>query len=458
MLIVTVREKIDAGRGPGSRSAYAASRTIIGRRETSPGDGFGKSGQATATGPPREVVSSESQNPPDGTSPAVHRYRSWRGRQRSGHSSRRPVLPVGIAAAPSKLAAHYLEAVCDENGKFTYVVDPNSGKVSSSYNILRHAGSIYSLAMFNQAHPDPKAVEAMVRAAAFMRKNYIGPDEGSHALAVWSEPLPEKSDAELGAAGLGLDCADRPRSGKTECHSARRPAGIGALLSSLCRRAMVVLPGKYSPDSGPDEDFNSLYYPGEAALGLISLYELDHRTEWLVAAGNALSYLAKSRVNVRKLPPDHWALIATSRFLQYCPEGECAVSRAELIEHAARICDRFLRDQVGSAPDARRNGAFGADGRTTPAAIRLEGLLATLEYLPDDDTGRRDRIEGAIDRGIAFLLAAQITAGPYAGGMPGAVSSAPHAAEIRIDYVQHALSAWLRYQKMFPCRQEQGHP
>ena len=38
-----------------------------------------------------------------------------------------------------------------------------------------------------------------------------------------------------------------------------------------------------------------------------------------------------------------------------------------------------------------------------------------------------------------FLLNAQITTGPYAGGMPAAVSSDPHALEIRIDYVQHAL-------------------
>ena len=367
-----------------------------------------------------------------------------------------PVPPVGISRA-IELAAQYLESVCAANGKFTYLVDPASGKVSSSYNILRHAGAIYSLAMFNQAHPDRKAVDAMVRAAAFMRKNYIGPDAGSHALAVWSQPLPAKSDAELGAAGLGLIALTALDQARPKTVPLADLQGLGRFVLFL-QKSDGSFTSKYSPESGPDEDFSSLYYPGEASLGLISLYEMDHRREWLTAAGKALSYLAKSRINARKLPPDHWALIATSRFLADCPESECAVSRADLIEHAARISDRFLRDQVGSAPDPRRNGAFGADGRTTPSAIRLEGLLATLEYLPDDDTGRRNRIEGAVDRGIAFLLAAQITSGRYAGGMPGAVSSAPHAGEIRIDYVQHALSAWLRYQKMFPGRQEQGHP
>jgi hypothetical protein len=363
--------------------------------------------------------------------------------------------PAGRLSHAIDIAAHYLENVCDENGKFTYQVDPESGKVSSSYNILRHAGAIYSLAMFNQAHPDQKAVDAMVRAAAFMRKNYIGPDAKSHALAVWSEPLPDESDAELGAAGLALIAL-------TALDKARPDTVPLADLQGLARFVLFMqksdgsFTSKYSPDTGPDEDFNSLYYPGEASLGLISLYQLDHQSQWLTAAGSALSYLAKSRVNVRKLPPDHWALIATQRFLENCPEGNCPVSRADLIVHASRIADRFLRDQVASAPDPRRNGAFGADGRTTPAAIRLEGLLATLEYLPDDATARRARIEAAVDRGITFLLDAQITTGAYAGGMPAAVSSDPQAGEIRIDYVQHALSAWLRYRAMFPGRDDQA--
>ena len=32
-------------------------------------------------------------------------------------------------------------------------------------------------------------------------------------------------------------------------------------------------------------DSQVLYYPGEATLGLISLYEIDHSKQWLTAAG-----------------------------------------------------------------------------------------------------------------------------------------------------------------------------
>ena len=54
---------------------------------------------------------------------------------------------------------------------------------------------------------------------------------------------------------------------------------------------------KYNPDTGPVGDWQSLYYPGEAALGLIALYELHHSCEWLIAAGKALAYLAKRTYN-----------------------------------------------------------------------------------------------------------------------------------------------------------------
>jgi hypothetical protein len=126
-----------------------------------------------------------------------------------------------------------------------------------------------------------------------------------------------------------------------------------------------------------------------------------------------------------------------------------------LIAHAARISRSFLTEQIAEAPGAKLNGGFDPGGRTTPTATRLEGLLATLEFLPADEADLRAQIEAAVRSGIAFLLRAQIAAGPYAGGMPQTVldpssdpQNAGRGADVRIDYVQHALSAWLRYQRL----------
>jgi hypothetical protein len=85
------------------------------------------------------------------------------------------------------------------------------------------------------------------------------------------------------------------------------------------------------------------------------------------------------------------------------------------------------------------DGTFDSTGRIPPAATRLEGLLAALEFLPKDEL--RDKIEAATDRGVAFLLRAQVVSGPETGGIPGAViSRALDSSEIRIEQT-HVLSS-----------------
>jgi hypothetical protein len=174
------------------------------------------------------------------------------------------------------LSARYLESACGETGRFAYRLDPNSGRQVSSYNIVRHAGAIYALAMLNRAHPDRKAVEAAVRAAAFLRANYIGTEAHSGALAVWSRPKSMASEASLGAAGLGLAALAEVDQAQPNSVPVSELEGIGRFIVFLQRRDGSFA-SKYRPLSGAVEDWESLYYPGEAALGLVALYEIGTR-------------------------------------------------------------------------------------------------------------------------------------------------------------------------------------
>jgi hypothetical protein len=221
---------------------------------------------------------------------------------------------------------------------------------------------------------------------------------------------------------------------------------------------------EYSAASGPGEgqrELANLYYPGEAILGLVALYEVDHQKQWLVAAGKGLAYLAKSRAGQQKAPPDHWALIATARFLPYYDQSECPATRRELQNHTGQVVEAFLgRLSPGKATDPSLDGSVDGEGRTAPTATSLEALLAALESA--SGTGYPCEIAGtirdAVYHGIDFLLRAQIQSGPYAGGMPGRMSGngsrpAPadaNTAQIRVDFVQHALCVFLRYEKLFP--------
>lgn len=360
------------------------------------------------------------------------------------------------------LSAGYLEQACDAHGRFAYKVDPNLAWESHSYNIIRHAGAIYSLAMLNRSQRDERAADAMARAGSFLQTTYLGPGPGDDTLLVWTKPGSEVAD--LGATGLGIVALASIQKTKPHEVPTSELEGMARFLTYL-QKSDGSFYSKYRIDTGPVQRWESLYFPGEAILGLVSLYEVDHDRRWLVAAGNGLAYLAKSRAAAQVVPPDHWALIATAQFLPFYEQSECPLTREQLVRHAIQICRSLLGRQVGSARGPELEGSFDPDGRTAPTATCLEGLLAALEFLPKDDpTGIRAAIEKAVPPGINFLLRAQIKSGRYAGGMPGAITRKdvgvqqpdPRYSNVRIDYVQHALCAFLRYQKLFTAPEGQA--
>jgi hypothetical protein len=380
--------------------------------------------------------------------------------QRSGSAGGVPDASLPTPAQVNhaiELSGGYLERACGSDGKFVYEIDIHTGKKSNSYNIVRHAGAIYALAMLNRSRLDQQAVDAMVRAAAFLRQNYVGHGVRPAQLVVWSEPLAEQSkarhrDADLGATGLGLVALAEVRHVDPKAVPLEDLQALGRFMLFLQKDDGSFI-NKYRAESGPVEDWESLYYPGEAALAFVSLYEADRSREWLVAAGKALSFLAKSRAALSTVPPDHWALIATAKLFPYCDHISCpGASREELIQHAIQVCNSILRDQFRGSASVGIAGAFDPEGRTAPAATRLEGLLSALEFLPKDELRAeiRTNIEAAAGRGIGFLLRMQINSGTYSGGIPGAFATrALDSSKIRIDFVQHALCAWLRYKKLF---------
>jgi hypothetical protein len=325
---------------------------------------------------------------------------------------------------------------------------PSPAKKSSSYNIVRHGGAMYALGMLNDWRADPLAARTLGHAAQFLQSHYIGPGARSDQLAVWNRPLPNTTKAELGATALGvvgLVAASRVQPGSVPRDELEQ---LGAFLLFLEREDGSFV-DRYDRKTGPDVHWQSLYYPGEAALALISLHEFDHSRKWLIAADKALSYLAQSRAGSRAVPPDHWALIATAKLLPYCEQEGCGKSRDILVRHAVQVCKELLSEQEIDPDDPEIDGAFDEDGGTAPTATCIEGLLAALEFLPSGYDELRNQIRAASGRGVAFLLGAQIKSGAYDGGLPrDHASGTPETIPIRIDYVQHALCAWIRYRKM----------
>jgi len=361
-----------------------------------------------------------------------------------------------------KRSAKYLRKSVKDNGMFEYRINMDPiFKLKKKYNIIRHAGAIYAMAQYHELYPqDYEMRSAIERAGKYLRDEAIEPvSDNQEMLAVWSKPQVNNSgkplQAKLGGAGLGLVALlsiEKFHPDFTPLPDLRK---LGRFIVYMQKQDGSFY-SKYIPSEGGLQDrWKSLYYPGEAALGLLMLYEKDNSKTWADSAYKALEYLAKSSQSKDTVQVDHWALLATEKILS-SKNFDLTQSQADLLQnHAVRICETIIDEQIISHyyPDFR--GGFSIDGRITPTSIRLEGLLAATSFIPLQYR-QLSGIDRAIHRGISFLLNAQIKEGKYAGAYPRALKKIDQdsddinkfnrrVTEIRIDYIQHALSAMIGY-------------
>lgn len=378
-----------------------------------------------------------------------------------------------LVAQAIERSAQYLSSACKPEGEFVYLdhLDPNVTE-ADRYNELRHAGTLYPMGeYYTHYKQDPKLKAAMVRAAKFFVKKYVGPMVDTNgriipdALGSWTVPADEgkngNREVKLGGNGLGLVGllqTEKVASGTTPMQTLR---GLGNGIVFL-QAADGRFYAKYDPKRGGKLDkWESLYYPGEAALGLVMLYELDpdpkQKSKWLNTAIKALEFLARSRKGATDLPADHWALIATAKLWPHLAGANFKRSRQLLMEHALQLCRWIVAD-----PNLHSD-------RTTPVATRLEGLLAMMAIFPTSVTVLRTEIIRNANGEVARLIQCQVKDGKLVGAIPrsfnaiipknGESTIQPNGkvdrdGEVRIDYVQHAMSAMMSYDGQILSKKE----
>lgn len=368
-------------------------------------------------------------------------------------------------------AIRYLTNHCDANGRFVYIVysettssqperDPNE------YNQVRHAGALYALA---QAHDwagkhgkkplQTEILQTSRRAARYMM-NRIAPVSGMpNVLALWS-PKDEidvelwktgQETAKLGGAGLALAGLCPFELLAPDFASQETLIGLGRFIEELTLSDGSTIATVNA--RGAVHTLNSLFSPGEAALGLCALKRVsdkngDDGKKYLATAMRIVAYLAETGLAWRDEPIDHWTLLATEACLAFEENSVLdAELRNRLLENTVRISQNILGEQIVEE-DHPLNGSFNVGGSFCASSTRLEGLAAawnTLEKTPN--TGKishedlQRQIYDSLVRGIRFLTEHQIATGSAKGGIPAAVDSF----EIQVDYVQHFLSAMIAF-------------
>lgn len=425
-----------------------------------------------------------------------HAYQLYRGHKQQQDL---PLNRDHLLSAASA-AGHYLARNVNQEGRFTYLYQPALAAADpDSYNILRHAGSIYSLFQLYQETGDELLWQAGSRALNYLllhvrpcqppKNNRTNSGHGQtqqsdqayiQTLVTESQLcLVDEDEVKLGGNALAMIALTEYLQAKQKRPQFQNQATKSSTESDKLNSEQILtitqllaewIVNQQQPNGGfkvhkliystsEHTDFVSGYYPGEASFALSKLYRLDRNSRWLQAAQAAVNYLITNRAknkSLNELNQDHWLLYALAELHQWHP-------RPIYLEHMQRVTQAVRQaQQTDSAPYPDWFGGVNPWPSTTTAATRLEGLAATYPSVQKyqkygvNSQNQQQKIMLATAKQLAlFCLQTQYTPltamylpKPQAalGGFPRSLSENA----IRIDYVHHNLSGLLLLSQILP--------
>lgn len=311
-----------------------------------------------------------------------------------------------------------LAGLADGNGRFRYRFNALSGTVAEGYNVLRHCGAIWAMMeVHGQGAANGDVPAACRRATTYLLNEFLkfSPDY-RHACIV------ENNSVKLGGNALAILAL-------LSVYRATRDEILKTLAEALGRSILRDM----KPDgdfvhkryfaSGKISDFQSMYYTGEALLALLWLFEASGDGHWLDAAARSEDTLAPRDYGVPE--QSHWMLYSLELLCRYR-------WREDYARHAARIAQHIL-----DFPEYR------SWGRSTPTACRSEGLLAFVRLFDQGKCGAdlaplRGACIEAIDFNLDEQMKFRLDSGAFVRGGEDQRKN-----EVRIDYIQHNISAFL---------------
>jgi hypothetical protein len=329
----------------------------------------------------RTVAWAESDNP-DGKRPGIFRlYRL--------HAAEPEEISEDRLLQRAVWAADYLISSISSEGKVRYQYKVQADKDSASYNLLRHGGTTYSVFQVY----DRTKFEAYRRAGDAAISYLLKHSRREERMGRWgggdSLFVVEGDDIKLGGAGLALVMlVQRMEStGDREEYLDEARAYARFLLSQQKEDGEFSYFAPLKPGGYASKD-SSEYYPGEAILGLIRLYALDRNELWLQTAVRGADWLIDVRDKGKseaQLLNDHWLMLGLS-YLHHFTKAQKYLEHSFALGRAVEHQYRKNLETAEEHPDYR--GGYYDPPRSTPAAVRAEGLGAVLDLCAS--AGRTD--------------------------------------------------------------------
>ncbi len=372
----------------------------------------------------------------------------------TAYPRREPVDEAHLRHAAREAAAFLLRHQRPD-GRFVYVYDGRTGRPRpAGYNLPRHAGAAYFLALAGNRDAMPEALAGALRALRWIMRSRIARCGGPDRLCVVSSP----GRADVGSAALTAVAAADYLKGADDPDVRRLLTGLAAFLRAQ-QRPDGELMHEYDIVRQRPIDVQYIYYSGEAAFALIEAGQALGDRHDIEAARRVMKHLTHgwSFLGSRYYyGEDHWTCIAGGA-------GWHEMKDEAALDFCLRWAawNRHIQYGPGETP-WRVSGAYGVGPlvvpRLTPVASRTEAFVQTwlMAHAAHRDT---TALRAQIERGLGALLRWRWSPGPTwlfanplgaRGGIPGSAIDM----SVRDDYTQHAGSAMVRWAEVLRHERE----
>lgn len=331
-------------------------------------------------------------------------------------------------------SSRFLASQVKEDGRFIYGWHPSFDREIQAYNALRHASTLYSMIDAWEITRDPMLFAAIERSIGYLTSELIKTIEvGDSALAFLVD---FGNELKLGGNAVCLLALAK----YTEV------TGDDKYLNLMCYLGDGILTmqdgttGRFNhvlnyPDLSMKEPFRIIYYDGEAAFGMMRLYSLTRREEYLRCVEKAFSYFIE---NNHWQAHDHWLSYATNELTSYKPEAryfEFGIKNfkdyLDFVIERITTFPTLLELMMAAEPMVRR----------VQQMAELEPLARSIDF---------EKFYHALDTRAHYLMngyfwpeMAMFFGNPVR--IVGSFFIRHHAFRVRIDDVEHYLSGYCSY-------------
>lgn len=342
---------------------------------------------------------------------------------------------------------NYFKHVVNKKGKFIYSYLPFENKREKRYNILRHAGTIYSMLEVYELMPDEKLLKEAKRAFKFLIRRIKPFIINGEEVKV----VVERDSMKVGGNALAIVALAKYTQVTGDTQYVTLMQELASWLKENQNQNGEFIVHKQQYSTGEHFDFVSHYYPGEAILALVRLYQIDKNETWLDVAENAAHYLINIRDKddtLETIAHDHWLLYGLNELYR-------ERKKQLYLDHSFFISEAIMKTQITEETASREEliGGYvprsGNEPNSTPVACRSEGLSASYKLAKDFGYHElAEKMKHAIKEGVKFQLQMQLrpeSVMHYANKklVTGAVQGGLKSLGLRIDFTQHNISSFV---------------